>query len=64
MRSLLQSWLRPHRGVSEEMPFYVSFFEWLPNLRERGKKTVHETFCLLLKPDLRTYDDCLIVSPI
>ena len=29
MRSLLRSWLRPHRGVSQEkLPFYVGFFEW------------------------------------
>jgi len=62
--SLLRSWLRVHRGVSQEkLPFYVGFFEWIHNLRKRGKKAVHETFCLLLKPDLRTYDDCLIVSP-
>jgi transposase-like protein len=63
--SLLRSWLRVHRGVSQEkLPFYVGFFEWIHNLRKRGKKAVHETFCLLLKPDLRTYDDCLIISPI
>lgn len=53
--SLLRSWLGPHRGVSQEkLPFYGGFFEWLHNLRKRGKKSVHETFCLLLKPDLRT----------
>ena len=63
--SLLRSWLRPHRGVSQEkLPFYVGFFEWLHNLRKRGKKAVHETFCLLLKPDLRTYGECLIISPL
>ena len=27
-RSLLRSWLRPHRGVSQEkLPFYVGFFD-------------------------------------
>gem|GEM_PF-4035025 len=63
--SLLRSWLRPHRGVSQEkLPFYVGFFEWIHNLRKRGKHALHETFCLLLKPDLRTYQDCIIVSPI
>ena len=63
--SLLRSWLRPHRGVSQEkLPFYVGFFEWIHNLRKRGKKAVYETFCLLLTPDLRTYSDCLIISPI
>jgi len=63
--SLVRSWLRPHRGVSQEkLPFYVGFFEWIHNLRKRGKKAVHETFCLLLKPDLRKYEDCLIISSI
>ena len=63
--SLMRSWLRPHRGVSQEkLPFYVGYFEWIHNLRKRGKKALHETFCLLLKPDLRNYNDCLIISPI
>ena len=63
--SLMRSWLRPHRGVSQEkLPFYVGYFEWLHNLRKRGKKALHETFCLLLKPDLRNYNECLIISPI
>jgi len=65
MWSLMRSWLRPHRGVSQEkLPFYVGFFEWIHNLRVRGRKAVHETFCLLLKPNLRKYDDCLLISPI
>ena len=65
LRSLMRSWLRPHRGVSQEkLPFYVGYFEWLHNLRKRGKRALHETFCLLLKPDLRNYNECLIISPI
>ena len=37
--SLMRSWLRPHRGVSQEkLPFYVGYFEWLHNRRKRGKK--------------------------
>ena len=63
--SLMRSWLRPHQGVNQEkLPFYVGFFEWLHNLRKRGKKALNETFCLLLKPNLRTYNECLIISPI
>jgi transposase-like protein len=59
--SLLRSWLRPHRGVSQEkLPFYIGYFEWLHNLRKRGKKALHETFALLLGPDLRTYDQCIL----
>jgi transposase-like protein len=59
--SLLRSWLRPHRGVSQEkLPFYVGFFEWIYNLKKRGKKALNETFCLLLKPDIRKYEDCIL----
>jgi len=36
--SLLHSWLRPHRGVSQErLPLYVGFFQFVHNVRRRGK---------------------------
>jgi len=36
--SLLRSWLRPHRGISQEkLPFYLGFFEFVHNVRTRGK---------------------------
>lgn len=36
--SLLRSWLRPHRGVSQEkLPIYLGFFEFVHNVRQRGK---------------------------
>lgn len=36
--SLLRSWLRPHRGMSQEkLPFYLGFFEFVHNVRKRGK---------------------------
>jgi transposase-like protein len=36
--SLLRSWLRPHRGISQEkLPVYLSFFEFVHNVRKRGK---------------------------
>ena len=36
--SLLRSWLRPHRGISQErLPLYLSFFEFVHNVRKRGK---------------------------
>ena len=36
--SLLRSWLRPHRGISQEhLPLYLGFFEFLHNVRRRGK---------------------------
>ena len=36
--SLLRSWLRPHRGVSQEkLPVYLGFFQVVHNARRRGK---------------------------
>ena len=36
--SLLRSWLRPHRGVSQEkLPLYLGFFQFVHNTRRRGK---------------------------
>jgi len=36
--SLLRSWLRPHRGISQEkLPIYLAFFQFVHNARERGK---------------------------
>jgi len=36
--SLLRSWLRPHRGISQEkLPLYLVFFETIHNIRKRGK---------------------------
>lgn len=59
--SLLRSWLRPYRGVSQEKPpFYIGFFEWIYNLKKKGKRAVHEIFALLLILDVRIYKDCLL----
>ncbi len=36
--SLLRSWLRPHRGISQEkLPLYLGFFQCVHNVRIRGK---------------------------
>jgi transposase-like protein len=36
--SLLRSWLRPHRGISQEkLPVYLGCFEFVHNVRKRGK---------------------------
>ena len=36
--SLLRSWLRPHRGISQEkLPVYLGFFQVVHNTRRRGK---------------------------
>jgi transposase-like protein len=36
--SLLRSWLRPHRGISQEkLPAYLGFFQLVHDARRRGK---------------------------
>jgi transposase len=36
--SLLRSWLRPHRGISQEkLPDHLGFFQFVHNARRRGK---------------------------
>ena len=52
--SLLRSWLRPHRGVSQEkLPLYLGFFEFVHNVRRRGKALLKSLVGLLLKPSPR-----------
>ena len=47
--SLLRSWLRPHRGVSQEhLPLYLGFFEFVHNVRRRGKALLGSLLELLL----------------
>lgn len=47
--SLLRSWLRPHRGISQShLPLYLSFFECSHNLRKRGKRLLPSMLELLL----------------
>jgi transposase len=49
--SLLLSWLRPHRGVSQEkLPLYLGFFEFVHNVRRRGKALLGALIELLVKP--------------
>jgi len=53
-RSLLRSWLRPHRGVSQEkFPLYLGFFEFVHDVRRRGKALLGSLVGLLLKPSSR-----------
>ena len=48
--SLLRSWLRPHRGVSQEkLPLYLGFFEFVHNVRKRGKALLGALISLLVK---------------
>jgi len=49
--SLLRSWLRPHRGISQEqLPLYLAFFEFTYNVRRRGKALLHTLLVLFLAP--------------
>lgn len=48
--SLLRSWLRPHRGISQErLPLYLGFFEFVHNARKRGKVLLGSLVELLVK---------------
>ena len=47
--SLLRSWLRPHRGLSQTyLPLYFGFFEFVHNVRRRGKALLGWILELLL----------------
>lgn len=47
--SLLRSWLRPHRGISQEkLPLYVGFFQFVHNARLRGKGLLRPLLELVL----------------
>jgi transposase len=49
--SLLRSWLRPHRGISQEhLPCYLGFFEFVHNVRRRGKALLGALLAVLLAP--------------
>jgi transposase-like protein len=49
--SLLQSWLRPHRGISQErLPLDLGFFEFVHNVRKRGKALLGSLVELLVAP--------------
>jgi transposase-like protein len=51
--SLLRSWLRPHRGVSQEkLPGYLGFFEFIHNIRLRGKALLHSLLATLVAPEI------------
>lgn len=50
--SLLRSWLRPHRGISQEkLPLYLGFFEFVHNIRRRGRALLGSLLERLLQPE-------------
>ena len=47
--SLRRSWLRPHRGISQDnVPLYLGFFACVHNVRRRGKALLGALLELLL----------------
>ena len=49
--SLLRSWLRPHRGIPQEsLPLYLGFFEFVHNVRARGRRLLGALIGQLLAP--------------
>ena len=47
--SLLRSWLRPHRGIAQEkLPLYLGVFEFVHNVRKRGKALLGSLIELLV----------------
>ena len=47
--SLLRSWLRPHRGISQEkLPLYLGFFQFMHNARRRGRALLSELVAALV----------------
>ena len=49
--SLLRSWLRPHRGISRErLPLDLGFFEFMHDVRRRGKALLESLIGLLVAP--------------
>jgi hypothetical protein len=60
-RSLLRSWLRPRRGISQEkLPLYLGFFEFVQNVWKRGKAVLGVLVGLLLNPSPETPDEPLM----
>lgn len=49
--SLLRAWLRPHRGLSQDkLPLYLAFFEFVHNVRQRGKALLASLLSALVAP--------------
>jgi transposase-like protein len=48
--SLLRSWLRPHRGISQEkLPLYLGFFEFVHNAKKRGRALLGSLLTIVLQ---------------
>ena len=52
--SLLGSWLRPHRGISQEkLPLYLAFFQLVHNAKKRGKALLTALVETIIAPSPR-----------
>ena len=61
--SLLRSWLRPHRGIPQEsLPLYLGFFEFVHNVRARGKRLLAALIGQLLAPPCNPSSANLLTS--
>lgn len=61
--SVLRSWLRPHRGISQKrLPIFLGFFEFIFNTRRRGKAVLSDLFRTILAPDQRNLEDIYIAT--
>ena len=48
--SLLRSWLRPHRGISQDkLPLYLGPFQFVHNARRRGKALLGALIAALVR---------------
>lgn len=48
--SLLRSWLRPHRGISQTyLALYLGFFEFVHNAKKRGKALLSSLLELIIR---------------
>jgi transposase-like protein len=52
--SLLRSWLRPHRGISQEkLPLYLAFFQFVHNTQKRGKALLSALVEVFVAPTIK-----------
>ena len=63
--SLLRSWLRPHRGISQEkLPLYLGFFEFIHNVRKRGQALLEPLLYLEMLPNKNRKTDFIFINQI
>ena len=62
--SLLRSWLRPHRGISQRfLSLYIGFFQAMHNIRQRGQRPSVLMRAVLDKKSLLSPLIALLLTP-